>query len=151
MENILDSSIIGIIIGAIIRLMPEFIIIVEKIIDNKHELNMLKESNKITDNQYSSSFEMSSSQEVDMKYIDTIAKIQNTKTGYKFVDVIRALVRPISTYSLLFLYISIKFIYIFNHPNATLNEIYTLNDLSLLSGIMSYWFLNRTIQYIKGK
>jgi len=144
--EIATTSIVGLLIGTFIRLLPELVKIINKLIDNYFEIKMLKISNHISDNQTQSKYVQSTSVVDDTKYLELISKVQQKKTRIQWVDVTRALVRPYTTYILLFLYVSIKITYIILNPHVALIMIYTPSDISILSGVMSFWFLGRVLE-----
>lgn len=139
--EMVDNTLIGIVLGTFIRLLPEIIKFINKLVDNKHELTMLKESFKISDNAVVSKVAMAESP-IDHATIDNWIRVQ-TQTGSKKLDFINGLVRPHVTYILLWLYVSIKVFWFYFNPTASLNTLWTPDDMTLLGGILSFWFLGR--------
>jgi hypothetical protein len=144
-EPVLETSIWGMLIGTLIRLSPEFVKLLHKWLDNKHEKDMLVLSNAISENEYKDRYIQSTIQ-FDNDYVELISKAQQKKTGILYVDIIRALVRPYATYILLALYVGMKIAYIILNPTAPFNEVYTSDDIGILSGVLSFWFLGRVLE-----
>ena len=132
------STFIGSLAGIITRLLPEIIKLINKLIDNNHELKMLQKSKIITSNTiHSKSYNHS-----DVLALDKIINVQKP-TGNKHIDRIRLLVRPITTYIILFLYVTIKLTWFYLNPTSSLILLWSSTDMGLLSGILSFWFLGR--------
>ena len=143
-ETMLNSSIIGIIIGTIVRMLPEIFKLAHKLIDNNHEKEMLRLSSIIDSNEIQDRY-IQSNAEFDNDYLEIISKAQQKKSGFKYVDIIRALVRPYITYVLLALYVGMKIAYLCINPDARFDEIYTSDDIGIFNGVLSFWFLSRVL------
>lgn len=139
-----DPTLIGVLLGGIGRATPELLKIVNKWIDNRHELKMLEASSKTQEITVDSRVQMSNST-IDYGMVDRIIKVQNTPSGNKKVDLINILVRPSTTYALLGTYIVIKFWWFILNPTAAYTTIWTDNDMTLLGGILGFWFLGRVL------
>jgi hypothetical protein len=138
----LDPTLIGILIGGIGRAFPELLKIFNKWMDNNHELKMLEASSKTQEITVDSRVQMSNST-IDYNMIDRIIKVQNTPSGNKKIDIINILVRPSTTYVLLGTYVIIKIWWFYLNPTALLTTIWTADDMTLLGGILGFWFLGR--------
>lgn len=133
------------IFGYIFRMMPEFTSLLHKYLDNKHELAMLEKSNKVQDNTVNDKVSIASSPEVDMSFIDKLIKVQNTKSGIFIADLLNTLVRPTVAYSLVAVYIAIKLVYMYTHPDFLITEVWTREDMMLLGGILGFFYLGRVL------
>ena len=142
MVESLDSTLIGVVSGAVGRLIPEIVKISDKVIDNKHELQLLAGSRIVEDNAVNDKVHVDT-KSIDLSAIDKIIQITNTPTGNKKIDIITMLVRPHTTYALLWTYITLKFWWYYNNQFATLQEVWTPDDMMLLGGILGFWFLGR--------
>lgn len=139
------EQLIAAFIGGLFRLAPEGIKVLRALIENKHEIEMLKQSGIIEKNRDKYKVEIS---KVDASYntsaaYDSIIKLQTRKTGNKVVDFMNATVRPYATYLLLFLYAMIKIYFMFH--GVPYDLIWNPADMSLLVGVMSFWFVGRVL------
>jgi hypothetical protein len=139
------EQLIAAFIGGLFRLAPEGIKVLRAWIENKHEIEMLKQSGIIEVNKTKYKAEIA---RVDASYntsaaYDSIIKLQTRKTGNKVVDFMNATVRPYATYLLLFLYVMIKIYFMFHCVPYDL--IWNPADMSLLVGVMSFWFVGRVL------
>ena len=134
-------TILGSLGGTLTRLLPEIIKFVNKYIDNKHELAMLEKTNEIEKLKIDSKIEM-----IDKVPQDTfVSSAFNIESKSKKMDIVNALVRPYTTYILLTLYCAIKIIYFILNPTAALTVLWSPEDMAMLSGILSFWFLGRVL------
>ena len=140
----METTVFGVILGAIGRLLPEAIKLINKWMDNRHELAMLKSSKTIQENSYLAKSDMVQAN-IDYGMIDRLISVHNTSTGNKKMDLINQFVRPHVTYVLVWSYVLIKFIWFFFNPNSELTTIWTDSDMTLLGGILSFWFLGRVL------
>lgn len=141
----IESTIFGLIIGGLTRIAPEIFRIISKIIDNKHELTMLKASNITAENTAVYKEEVHNSPAPDYGMIDRIIAIQ-APTGNKKVDIINMLVRPTTTYIIIGLYALVKLYFLFTldvSAAADLLAIWNKDDMALLGAILNFWFLGR--------
>jgi len=141
MEQLISS-----LIGGIFRLAPEIMKLIGKYFDNKHEIEMLKQSAVIDNNRLNHQVQMETAVRSGQTNVDfdSIIKLQSRKTGYKFIDMINALVRPYVTYIVLGLYAVIKLYFLFA-VGLPITAIWTVEDMSLLCGILSFWFIGRVL------
>lgn len=141
------EQLIAIILGGLFRLAPEFIKLFTRWLDDRHEFEMLKQSGAIEANKAKYKVQLALAENTSANYVgdayDAIIKLQTKKTGIKYIDSINALVRPYVTYMLVALYIFIKLYFLF--IGVPLNLIWTEVDMSLLSGILSFWFVGRVL------
>lgn len=120
--------------------------------DYKHELNLQDRSNKLDQNADQSKHDICnpSNQEVDLALMDKIIALQNTKTGSKLIDFMNAAVRPQTMYFMFMCYFVIKacFIFwIFSNPSVQfiLSDVWTKDDMSLLTGMASFFYVGRVL------
>jgi hypothetical protein len=125
---LVEGSILGTIIGYIGRLIPEIIKIIYKYLDNKKEENIAKA--QITNNI-----------QVDVKMPEQPQEVVRCKK----IEIINSLVRPSTTYIILGLYVIIKIWWYILNPTATLECLWNKEDVTLLSSIISFWFLGRVL------
>lgn len=141
------EQLVATILGGLFRLAPELLKLFNRWLDDKHELEMLKQSGAIEANKYKYKVQLASVEKGNSDYnnslYESIIKLQTKKTGVKYIDAINSLVRPYVTYILMGLYVFIKLYFIFN--GVPLNLIWTEVDMSLLSGILSFWFVGRVL------
>jgi len=140
-------TILGSVGGTLTRLLPELIKIVNKYIDNKHELKMLEKSNEIERIRIESKLEAFESTGT---YTDPVAdymsyNVLTAPSKSKKIDIVNALVRPYTTYILLTLYCGIKIAFFILNPLAGLSVLWGPEDMAMLSGILSFWFLGRVL------
>jgi len=137
-------TILGSLGGTLTRLLPEFIKMFNKYIDNKHEIQMLEKSNEIDKLKLESKVQVMEAMQFQTQPYQMSA-IDITDIKSKKMDIINALVRPYATYILLTLYCVIKIAYFILNPGAALVVIWTPEDMAMLSGILSFWFLGRVL------
>lgn len=139
------EQLVATILGGLFRLAPELLKLFNRWLDDKHELEMLKQSGAIEANKYKYKVQLASVERSsdNNELYESVIKLQTKKTGVKYIDAINSLVRPYVTYILMGLYVFIKLYFIFN--GVPLNLIWTEVDMSLLSGILSFWFVGRVL------
>jgi hypothetical protein len=147
--------------GGLMRLLPEVFAILKQRGDNQHELAMLDK--QIALEQTRSAMrqdEIRTQGEADMNLaqMDALAealKGQMQLTNMRWVDGLNFLVRPATTYYLLTLYglakaamYQVAIAHGITGWEAIL-KIYDEEDRAILSGVLAFWFVSRTIE--KGK
>jgi hypothetical protein len=135
---------ISTLLGGLFRLIPELLKVYQRYMDNQHELEMIKQSGIIESNRIDSKIAMNNDVNIDV--MNAIIELQSKKSGNKFIDSINALVRPSVTYIILGLYTIIKLWFLFTDPLTTISTIWTTEDMSILSGILSFWFVGRVLE-----
>ena len=89
---------------------------------------------------------------MDIGALRDVLVAQAQPTGNKFVDFLNTLVRPLTTYVLLCLYIAVKYTTAMALHRAGLDAVtiaktlYTPDDQALFWGIVNFWFLDRVIK-----
>lgn len=79
-------------------------------------------------------------------------KAQGQLTGVKWIDGITQSVRPFVTYWLLMLYVGAKgsTMWVLYHSGATVPQVlqnaYGEADMSMLAGVLNFWFLSRVFE-----
>lgn len=148
-------SILAALGGGLMRLLPELIAFLNRQQDNAHEIVLLQHQIELAKTQGALTHEATVAQgEIDqaLKQLDATSAAlagQMQRTGFAFVDALNFLVRPLTTYLLVLLYLAHKLagaslLYAANGSLAvTFNTIYTPADFSLLTAILSFWFVGR--------
>ena len=140
--------------GGVLRVVPEVLGLLNKKADNAHELQMLEKQFQLEQTRAGAK---QAELEIQGDIAQSIAALsaqeealkgQMQKSGIPWVDALNTLVRPATTYWFLFLYSVVKFSTIM----AALNEVavwtairqcWTPDDMAILSGILSFWFVGR--------
>lgn len=141
--------------GGLMRLMPEVFAYLNKKKDNEHELAMLDKQAELEKTRATARME-------EVRYqgdVDQVLALygaqksaldsQMQKTGMWFVDALNFLVRPLTTYYFLAMYGLAKVaMFILATQNGisgweAVLKLYDENDRAILSGIISFWFVGR--------
>ena len=148
-------SILSALGGGLLRLLPEILTLLNKKTDNSHELAMFDKQLQMEQLRAANrQNEIISQGDIDVSIATLNAQSsalqgQMQKTGIRIVDVSNFLVRPIVTYNLLALYMLHKIAgaVILYASGTTLPsvfvQIYTDEDMAMLWGILSFWFVGR--------
>ena len=154
-------SLITLLGGGLMRLLPELLTLFNKKTDNKHELDMLEKQFQLETTRNAAQFEQYQYKaDVDqtMALWDAqkdALKGQMQLTGVKWVDAMNFAVRPVYAYTALLLYYMAKiaiFITAFTQAGSVWEKVqvcYTPEDFAFLSGITSFYFVGRVIEKIK--
>ena len=150
------STLISLISGGILRMLPEVLSFFDKASDRKHELAMLDRQTELEKLKASGALSLATEQHdasVDIGLVKALIesqKAQGQPTGIKFVDALNALVRPSVTFALFGMYVVIRFIMIAIAIKANpanwmpiAAAAWTEADRSMLESILSFWFVNR--------
>lgn len=149
------ASLLSLLGGGLMRLLPELVTLWNKKTDNAHELAMLDrqfqlEMQRSAEERAKAEIYATSAREVGYLETQKIAlETQMQKTGYAVVDTLNFLVRPIVTYYLLVMYGLFKlgnFIVAVQHGSGkweAILTVYTPDDFNLLSGVIAFWFVGR--------
>jgi len=150
-------SILSALGGGLLRMLPELLGFLNKKADNAHELAMLDRQIAI---EHAKGAEARATAQVQGDIDQVLALIQAQqaalvsqmqKTGIRIVDALNFLVRPLTTYILLTLYVLHKIggaLTLYAATDSVTQvfvQIYTQEDFALLSGILSFWFVSRVI------
>lgn len=148
--------------GGLMRLLPEVVAFFNKKADNSHELAMLDKQAELEKTRSAMrQQEIATQGQADMNVAELAAlsealKGQMQVTGNKLVDTLNFLVRPATTYFLLTLYALSKvamFVLAVQHGVSgwdAIVKVYDEEDRALLSGIISFWFVGRTLDRQNG-
>jgi hypothetical protein len=149
--------------GGLMRLLPEVFALLKQRGDNAHELAMLDK--QIALEQTRSAMkqqEIAAQGEADLNLANINAlsealKGQMQLTNVGWVDALNFAVRPMTTYYLLALYGLAKlamYHVALQHGLSgwdAILKVYDDEDRAIMSGILGFWFLNRTIEKAKGQ
>lgn len=150
-------TILSLLGGGLMRLVPELFALFNKKTDNTHELAMmdkqlaLQQSKGVDDR---AGIEAQGTVDLnveEMKALSAALTAQMQPTGIHFVDALNFLVRPLTTYYFLGIYGAAKFAsYMVALQGAAtwsaVAALYTEDDLAILSGILAFWFVGRVFE-----
>jgi hypothetical protein len=148
--------------GGLMRLLPEVVAFFNKKTDNSHELALMDKQVELEKTKSAlHQQEVQTQGAVDMNVAELAAlsealKGQMQVTGNRLVDTLNFLVRPAVTYFLLLLYALSKvamFVLAVQHGITgwdAIVKVYDPEDRALLSGIISFWFVGRTLDRQNG-
>lgn len=150
------SGLLGSIVGGIFRLAPEVLKFWDRKDDRKHELSMFQLQTDLEKTR--------GENKLEEKYIDfSIGQTQAIETAFKaqaeessksypWVSALSALVRPLITYVLFFMYMIFKIVIIGYALSNGANWLeiakthWTADDFAMLNMILTFWFLGRSIE-----
>ena len=147
--------------GGIMRLLPEVFALFNKKTDYVHELAMLDRQAELEKTRESSRRETIM---VQGDISETLALLdaqkaaitgQMQKTGMWFVDALNFLVRPLTTYFFLLMYGVVKVATLVvalqtMDPWVAIIQCWSPDDGAILSGILGFWFMGRTVDRNNG-
>jgi hypothetical protein len=151
-------SLITLLGGGLLRLLPELLAFLNKKTDNKHELEMLEKQFNLETTRNAAQFEQyqyKADVEQTMALWDAQKDAlsgQMQLTGNKWIDALNFAVRPVYAYTSLALYYMAKiaiFITAFTQSGGVWEKVqacYTPEDFAFLSGITSFYFVGRVIE-----
>lgn len=151
----LDSAAVGAIIGFLGRAGPEILKFADRHLDRLHELAMMDKT--IALEGLPGSAKTSAKAMLDAGELQEVFSLmresykQQFDTGNPWLNAVSILVRPGATAALLALYIGVKVKMVGAAVELLpmTQHAYTENDVTLLAGILAYWFMDRQIS--KGK
>jgi hypothetical protein len=144
--------------GGLMRLLPELLTFLNKKTDNEHELLMLDKQFQLESTREASKREtvaLQGSLDNALAVLESqkiALQSQMQKTGISVVDALNFLVRPLTTYYVLLMYGIAKIAMFAVAINQTGNvwaavlQVYDAEDRAILSGILAFWFVGRTIE-----
>jgi hypothetical protein len=148
------TTLLSLLGGGFMRLLPELITLWQSKADNAHELAMLQaqvELEKVKGTEQRATMEVQGA--IDEAVASLNAQIgalhdQMQKTGIGFVDALNFLVRPLTTYLFLIMFalykISLTAIAMSQADVwHSILSVYTADDVAMLGGILSFWFVGR--------
>lgn len=148
-------SLLSMLGGGLLRLLPEVFAFLNKKTDNEHELAMLDKQAELEKTRSAMrQQEIETQGQVDFNVAELQAlgealKGQMQTTGNVFVDALNFLVRPMTTYFFLLMYALAKIAMFMVAMKSGLDtwqtvlKIYDAEDRAMLSGILSFWFVGR--------
>ena len=159
MFEILGGGIIGSLLGGIFRLAPEVLKYFDKKNERQHELAMFDKQCDLEKVRGQIRLEEIGAQRdmaVDVGVMDAFKaaidqQTEMAKAAGGWVASLSASVRPVMTYYLLLLYgvaktASIALAYAAGQPMLeVLKEAWSVDDMALLSGVVNFWILDRTL------
>lgn len=152
----IETTLIGGVLGGIMRLAPELFKFMDRKDERKHELSMLEKEHDFA----------KLNAEVQMKTIQATVVAKEYETlglayeaqgkadgnSYKIVASISALVRPLVTYAFVLGYFLVKMAAYGmamdqgGQWDSVLLQMWTTDDLGILSMILGYWFVSRSLE-----
>lgn len=159
MFDLIGGGVLGGLIGGVFRLAPEAIKFFDKKDERKHELAMFDkqcELEKVRGQQKLDEIGAQRDMAVDVGVLDAFKaaidqQTEMTKAAGGKMAALSASVRPVMTYYLLLLYgvakaSAIILAYYSGQPMLeVLKGAWGLDDMALLSGVVNYWILDRTL------
>lgn len=145
-------------LGAVLRLVPEGLKLVDAKRDRDHELKMTELQLKIDQARATQAIDLvhaqSTSQQLaaDTTLLLEAIAVQGQKVGVAWVDALNATVRPVVTYWLLALYATAKLVGVLLAVQVdggwllALQGAYTPEDQTLLASVLGFWFVDRAIR-----
>jgi hypothetical protein len=159
MFDFLGGGIVGSLLGGLFRLVPEIIKFLDKKNERGHELSMFDkqcELEKVRGSQKLAEVNAQREATIDTGVVDAFNAAINQQTEMVkaaggWVASLSASVRPVMTYYLLLLYgvfktTTIAIGYASGQPvPELLKSAWTVDDMALLSGVVNFWILDRTL------
>jgi len=159
MFDLLGGGILGSVLGGVFRLVPEVIKYFDKKNERQHELAMFDKQCDLEKVRGQIRLEEIGAQRdmaVDVGVMDAFKaaidqQTEMAKAAGGWVASMSASVRPVMTYYLLLLYgvaktAAIILAYQAGQPMLeVLKEAWSVDDMALLSGVVNYWILDRTL------
>lgn len=146
-------SLISMLGGGLMRMLPELIVYFNKKADNSHELNMLDKQIELEKLKAVGAQQQADNEQIlaMMNAQVEAVKGQMQLTGIKIVDGLNMLVRPLTTYYFLALFGIYKAALLAVALQQTtiwqaILQVYTPDDAAMLSGILAFWFVGRTFE-----
>lgn len=150
-------SLLSMLGGGLMRLMPEVFAFANKSKDYAHELAMLEKQAELEKTRATLKMDelrlTTESEQILSLYNtrQTALAGQMQKTGFKIVDAMNFLVRPLTTYYFLLIYGFSKLAMFILATNSGLTgweailRLYDEDDRSILAGILAFWFVGRVL------
>lgn len=148
-------------LGGLLRLAPEILKIFTAKQDNAHEYRMTQLQLEIDKARAALEIDKVHAageitlQSAEMAALTEALKSQGQLTKIKWVDALNSTVRPCITYWWMVLFTMYKGCTIWwglktwTTMEAFLAQMWTSNDAGILSMILSFWFVDRSIRYLK--
>ena len=159
MIEMLGGGVVGSVLGGVFRLVPEFLKAYDRKNERQHELSMFDRQCKLEEQRGAQKLaEIGANREaaIDTGVIESFKaaidqQTEMVKAAGGWVASLSASVRPVMTYYILALYGAVKTAVIVSYAQSgmTLVEIlpmvWGVDDMALLSGVVNYWILDRTL------
>lgn len=160
MIEMLGGGVVGSVLGGVFRLVPEFLKAFDRKNERSHELAMFDRQCKMEEQRGQQKLaEIGAARDaaIDTGAIDALKlaisqQTEMVKAAGGWVASLSASVRPVMTYYILALYGVVKTAVIIQQISAgnnfvdVLPKVWGVDDMALLSGVVNYYFLDRTIQ-----
>lgn len=152
------ESIVGGALGGLLRFAPEIVKFFDRRSERKHELALQDkqlEFEKLRGNQRMAEIDAQTSAQQFVSAVDALkesVKAQAQATGIRWVDAASALVRPLWTYLVLFMWSMLKWATYYQLTakglswDVAVQTMWTPEDAGMLSMLGSFWFLDRVIK-----
>lgn len=159
MFEFLGTGILGSLIGGVFRLAPEVLKYFDKANERKHELAMFTLQTDLE--------KMRGEFKMEERYVDhSVAALDAIQEAFKqqgeadskawkWVASLSALVRPGITYWFMLLYSTVKVLTVWlayqagESLAAVVDKVWNTDDFGLLSMILTFWFIGRSIEKYK--
>lgn len=159
MIEMLGGGLVGSVLGGVFRLVPEFLKAYDRKNERQHELSMFDRQCKLEEQRGTQKLaEIGANREaaIDTGVVESFKaaidqQTEMVKAAGGWVASLSASVRPVMTYYILVLYGAVKTAVIVSYVQSgmTLVEIlpmvWGVDDMALLSGVVNYWILDRTL------
>lgn len=159
MIEMLGGGVVGSVLGGVFRLVPEFLKAYDRKNERQHELSMFDRQCKLEEQRGAQKLaEIGAAREaaIDTGVVESFKaaidqQTEMVKAAGGWVASLSASVRPVMTYYILALYGAVKTAVIVSYAQSgmTLVEIlpmiWGVDDMALLSGVVNYWILDRTL------
>lgn len=149
----LDSAILGGLLGGVARLAPEVLKFFDRKNERKHELSLGDQQYKLIELQGKTKLQsdtLVADTATTVSGIEAIkAAYENMKSGVKWVDGLNALVRPWITFVIFHAWVAVKvaaFLQLSNGGigwDAAVIALWTESDVAMLAGVTNFYFLGR--------
>ncbi len=146
----ISEAIVGALGGGALRLAPEVLRVLEGISQRHHEERLQKLELEFTKllgqpRGFDLATPLPDSALELMREGYIVKATENAGRKYPIISAITALVRPTTTYSLLALYAFVRL------TAVVTGQQYGPADMELLSGVLSFWFMTRTLEKRYGR
>jgi hypothetical protein len=152
------ETILGGLIGGVVRFAPELLKFFDRKNERKHELSMQDRQiafEQLRGNQRMAEIDAQTSAQQFVTAVDALKegiKAQAQPSGIKWIDALSSLVRPLWTYLVLFMWSAVKWATYYQllskglSWDAAVLTMWTPEDAGMLSMLGTFWFLDRVIR-----
>lgn len=149
------DALAGGVVGALARLAPEVLSILDKRNERKHEKEMTELNMKFEELRHQNAVDLKdldieqSRFAAAMPVLQSSIQAQAQQTGIKFIDALSATVRPVITYWLFFIYALVKVGIYSTYVNAgvaadqAMVALWGPEDTTMLSAVLTFWYVGR--------